>query len=893
MYKILIKTCSASNNIWNFYQEDGVDYVAASLEDMKPTALTLLKKYGKKNIKIIDQMSGQDMDNADVYIYDSTDNYEELNNRPFINGVEIVGQLSLEDLGIQPAGNYLDQNDLEEIENKINNIDLSAYATNERVDQVEHKVDNINLDNFYTKEETDAKDNERLRGYFWNYDGNSITTGSSLERISKSRYASTFNELSNLWDQIAVGGMHPIEVKDKNNYRAWLMPSGTAGGSTYVVYKYRGQVILNTPSSAADVALYRSYYLEFRVNRSDNKLWEADFLCKEGYEQPSMARVEAYVQEQMVNSSANYAQKDKVLLTDGTIEYTPTSDYHPATKKYVDDSVAEIPAGPNNIIKLTGAYDFFKNYDLGYLRFNDTDLLSLQNYINDNYDGTSPESLLPLNIINNSTKPDYSNAQNIIITDVEISGSYISFTGHIYFTDEVIGTNNSPYAKIYDISLFAEYTETDGEYTISMVGFRTRPRAVDCLTKGNTIEYTPIGDYNPATKKYVDDNIPPTIVYKAFAPNDHTIYLTNGVNIASIDGVKTQLNNFIKDCIKDGNYNKILHLGIGKYNGRYQSYLFTEYEEGIQSYGSDPYVERRYFGCSVNYAGNNPKGQRRYLRTWDLIINVDDTLDEPVKKAILYVTSYSILEPNNTVAYTPTSDYNPATKKYVDDVVANIDVPDVDLSDYYNKTEVDDKLLTVDVNVEGLDIYSDEERVIGRWVDGRPLYQKYIYIGELTNGITDTHLDDYGIKAHEVRFHQVYKMGPDGILCLISPQFMSMAGQVIARVLLYQEDSGVNVLRVATGEGMDVEGHTAYAIVTYTKPDDEILLPTSDYYPATKKYVDDAIAGVSGGSGGEADLTNYYTKAEVDALLQALRDEFVSANNSINDKLETIIYGGE
>ena len=78
-----------------------------------------------------------------------------------------------------------------------------------------------------------------------------------------------------------------------------------------------------------------------------------------------------------------------------------------------------------------------------------------------------------------------------------------------------------------------------------------------------------------------------------------------------------------------------------------------------------------------------------------------------------------------------------------------------------------------------------------------------------------------------------------------------------------------------------------------TKTNTTAFTPTGDYNPATKKYVDEAVASVSGGSGGEANLTNYYTKAEVDALLQELRNEFVSANNNINDKLETIIYGGE
>lgn len=60
MYKILVKTCTARNNIWNFYQQDEVDFIAASLEDLKPIALTLLKQYGKKNIRIINQISGDD-----------------------------------------------------------------------------------------------------------------------------------------------------------------------------------------------------------------------------------------------------------------------------------------------------------------------------------------------------------------------------------------------------------------------------------------------------------------------------------------------------------------------------------------------------------------------------------------------------------------------------------------------------------------------------------------------------------------------------------------------------------------------------------------------------------------------------------------------------------------
>lgn len=54
---------------------------------------------------------------------------------------------------------------------------------------------------------------------------------------------------------------------------------------------------------------------------------------------------------------------------------------------------------------------------------------------------------------------------------------------------------------------------------------------------------------------------------------------------------------------------------------------------------------------------------------------------------------------------------------------------------------------------------------------------------------------------------------------------------------------------------------------------------------ATKEYVD----AVAQGGGSSADLSNYYTKAEVDALIAALREEFLT----VNTQLENIINGDE
>lgn len=120
------------------------------------------------------------------------------------------------------------------------------------------------------------------------------------------------------------------------------------------------------------------------------------------------------------------------------------------------------------------------------------------------------------------------------------------------------------------------------------------------------------------------------------------------------------------------------------------------------------------------------------------------------------------------------------------------------------------------------DIYSTEERVIGVWIDGRPLYRRYIDYGNLSNTIKDINLTDYGIDANEVKFYEVYKRDPSGVMCNITPQFLAMNGGLICRVILYKDEWGTNILRIAAGDSntSDLTKHTAYAILTYTKSTD-------------------------------------------------------------------------
>lgn len=142
MYKIMIHIDTHTNDTWFYYQEEGKDYVANSLEEIKETVLTLIDVYGEDYIKIVKQETGDDMSGSvETFLYNSTDNYEELVNRPFINGVEIVGALSLAELGIQPVGNYATNERVDQVEAKVDAIDLEPYATMGYLDEVVAGID--------------------------------------------------------------------------------------------------------------------------------------------------------------------------------------------------------------------------------------------------------------------------------------------------------------------------------------------------------------------------------------------------------------------------------------------------------------------------------------------------------------------------------------------------------------------------------------------------------------------------------------------------------------------------------------------------------------------------------------------------------------------------------
>lgn len=172
-------------------------------------------------------------------------------------------------------------------------------------------------------------------------------------------------------------------------------------------------------------------------------------------------------------------------------------------------------------------------------------------------------------------------------------------------------------------------------------------KTVFYLTKNNTTEFTPSNDYEPATKKYVDDNTP----IKSLP-----------VNPTTKTGAVVDVNNItVSGCYalpkrSDGAHwtNLMMRAMINDGSGKGKSLLLSGYQ---------------------NYVFHvNVESKKIYCDNLRIVYNIGTTADTTDIRTEPY-----FLPTTNTKEYTPTNDYNPATKKYVDDIKTGIDGIKADL----------------------------------------------------------------------------------------------------------------------------------------------------------------------------------------------------------------------
>lgn len=224
----------------------------------------------------------------------------------------------------------------------------------------------------------------------------------------------------------------------------------------------------------------------------------------------------------------NIVDAAKILTKDNTTAYTPTQNYHPATKKYADAS------------------SLYKVYNLGLNVADKTGVLLLWGAEKDEYNATVYRGIMMGSLC---TIPLNGITQAGTIPLVSMSASFRK-VGDNNETDFIYarGSSNIRVAPATVIYNNKDYTalqiEVSGEADImNFVGYFDRPPLLtwipyleetgsgevilneeinnnidvfatkefvyssNVLTKNNTSAYTPTNDYHPSTKKYVDEQM--------------------------------------------------------------------------------------------------------------------------------------------------------------------------------------------------------------------------------------------------------------------------------------------------------------------------------------------------------------------------------------------------
>lgn len=158
------------------------------------------------------------------------------------------------------------------------------------------------------------------------------------------------------------------------------------------------------------------------------------------------------------------------------------------------------------------------------------------------------------------------------------------------------------------------------------------------LKKNNTTAYTPTANYHPATKKYVDDN---AVTFKPF-PNT---FVTNSTTQAFLNSITTAN----------------LPAGMA-YLGQVS---LSDMPSGVTIQAE---VEVYIYPQNVAYCVMRSAEVSPYV--WE-VNSYENRGWEATSKVATDYADTNFLKKNNTTSYTPSADYNPATKKYVDDSITN------------------------------------------------------------------------------------------------------------------------------------------------------------------------------------------------------------------------------
>ena len=264
-----------------------------------------------------------------------------MHSRELLNNVKKLKNSvgDLDQLQISAATNIVDalngvKNSVEQVE-----VSLAGYATEEFVTNkiAEAKLDSgeVDLSNYVTKSQLDLKADETALTSHTNNATIHITAAERTDWNNKSNFSGSYNDLSDK-PTIPSAYTHPSShvatmITEDANHRFVTDNEKSA-------WNAKSNLILGTTSSTA----FRgdqgnTAYIHSQAAHAPSNAQKNSDITKAEIEAKLTGNITSHTHSQYIDDTE---LGTKVLTKDNTTEYTPTGDYNPVTKKYVDDAVA-------------------------------------------------------------------------------------------------------------------------------------------------------------------------------------------------------------------------------------------------------------------------------------------------------------------------------------------------------------------------------------------------------------------------------------------------------------------------------------------------------------------------------------------------------------------------
>lgn len=266
--------------------------------------------------------------------------YEDLDNKPSINDVELIGNKSLEDLGVQPQGDYALSS---EIPSALS--ELADDSTHRLVTDTEKSTWGEKQDALVSGTNIKTINNESLLG-----SGNITISGSGDESEyiiptyclkTTANFSSTANINGSNFPSDDLQKISDI-ITDAYANSYWecsLILSSEASQSPNAFSPFFPRGVSEIKNKNTSISFLSNSLVENRYVKGDTRKFSSAQIAATG---SWSGDVFTATRIQMYNKVYD------MLTLDNEKSFVPTSDYHPATKKYVDDAIASAIANLNN-----------------------------------------------------------------------------------------------------------------------------------------------------------------------------------------------------------------------------------------------------------------------------------------------------------------------------------------------------------------------------------------------------------------------------------------------------------------------------------------------------------------------------------------------------------------